>query len=249
MAKAKGIVHIEGSIDDFVFYTLKGERCVRRKDKKQGERIKNDANFERIRENNNEFGHCSGSGKLLRQGLASLVVKAKDDRLVSRMQRILSNIKDLDTVSVRGQRKVYEGLKTVEGKQLLKGFDFNVNTSLNKVLRTKWELAPEDNILHFPDFSPNQQLVFPEGATHARMVLAVTRVDFETGIYATAYSPEMSVAKATTSVDLVLSTEHLPESNGFVFYVLAVSFFQETGGELYSLKNEGCNLLHVLEVI
>ena len=33
----------------------------------------------------------------------------------------------MDTVNVRGERSVSEGIKTEEGKVLLKGFDFNKN--------------------------------------------------------------------------------------------------------------------------
>ena len=247
MAKVKGIVHIEGSMDDFVFYTLQGIRCVRRKDKKQSERIKSDANFERTRENNREFGQCSGSGKLLRQALAPMLLKAKDERLASRMLGVMAKIKDLDTLSMRGERKVSEGIKTVEGQLLLKGFDFNIHAPLSSVLKTGWEVDPDTGRVLFVDFNPGRQLTFPMGATHARFMLAATRVDFDTFKHTTAYSEATDVPSGDTPVSLVLAMTPPPEGNGSVFYILSLSFFQEMNGQLYSLQNEKGNVLHVLE--
>lgn len=133
MAKASGVIKIEGTVEDLTFYKKDGKNFVRRKGGVPRERIANDPNFVRTRENNNEFSHSGSSGKILKLAVGSLVFKAKDSKLSSRLLQLMSKIKNLDAVSTRGNRQVAIGLATVEGKQLLKGFDFNNNAPLKSV--------------------------------------------------------------------------------------------------------------------
>ncbi|WP_052705271.1 hypothetical protein [Flavobacterium sp. 316] len=134
MAKANGLLKIEGTIDDLTFYKKDGKNFVRRKGGISRERILNDPSFVRTRENGAEFAHSANAGKLLRLALGALVFKAKDSRLASRMLQTMSKIKNLDTTSLRGQRKVQVGITTTEGKQTLRGFDFNLNAPLKKCI-------------------------------------------------------------------------------------------------------------------
>lgn len=236
MAKTGGIVKFEGSIEDLIFYTVKGVRYARRKGGISKERIHSEPNFERTRENNSEFGHCSRWGKLLRTTLASLLINAKDDRLVSRMQRVLSMVKDKDAVSVRGQRKVGEGLKTEEGRRLLQGFDFNADAPLSRLLNADWELDKVTGTLHFTDLVPKTQLVFPEGATHARFVLAAVSLNLDTEVFTTVYSEPVTVPKQNSAVAMSLTATNPQNNTECTLYVLAVSFFQTVGEVEYALK-------------
>jgi hypothetical protein len=56
MAKQEGTFKINGTIGDLTFYKSSGQYLVRQKGGVSGDRIKNDPNFARTRENNNEFG-------------------------------------------------------------------------------------------------------------------------------------------------------------------------------------------------
>jgi hypothetical protein len=249
MAKVKSIIHIEGSIDNLVFYKLKGIPCVRRKDGKQSERVKKNPNFVRTRESNSEFGHCSGYGKVLRNALGPLLIKAKDDRLVSRMQQVLSIVKDMDLISPRGQRKVGIGLQTEEGKKALKGFDFNCNAPLSSVLKTNWQLATDTGTVQVSGFVPGKQLVFPSGATHVSFQAALLHLDFVSASTVIAYSLIESFPLDTVARDLILTPGHLPAGADRKIILLAISFLQEVNGVQYPFKNEKMNVLHILEVV
>lgn len=98
MAKASGIIKIEGTVEDLTFYKKDGKNFVRKKGGIAKERIANDANFVRTRENNNEFAHSGSSGKVLRLAMGSLVFKAKDSKLSSRLLQTMSraNSSDID---------------------------------------------------------------------------------------------------------------------------------------------------------
>jgi hypothetical protein len=109
MAKTSGIIKIEGTIEDLTFYKKDGKSYVRKKGGISKERIENDPNFIRTRENNSEFAHSGSSGKILRLAIASMLFKAKDSKLSSRMLQLMSQIKNLDTASTRGYRNVSNG--------------------------------------------------------------------------------------------------------------------------------------------
>ena len=77
MAKSSGVLKIEGTIEDLTFYKKDGKFLVRKKGGISKERIENEPNFVRTRENGSEFGHSGKSGKLLRLALGNMVYKAK----------------------------------------------------------------------------------------------------------------------------------------------------------------------------
>ncbi len=59
---------------------------------------------------------------------------AKDARMSSRMMGVMSKVRKPWTgSSARGQRIVGEGLLSLGGKELLKGFDFNNRAALQAV--------------------------------------------------------------------------------------------------------------------
>lgn len=249
MAKSNGILKIEGTIEDLTFYKQDGQNYVRRKGGISKERIASDPNFIRTRENNSEFGHSGNATRLLRLALGSMVSRAKDSRLQSRLVQTMARIKNLDTQSPRGQRLVANGLDTAMGKQMLRGFDFNINAPLRTVLEASYLVDATNGKLTFTDLIPMDQVNFPEGATHFSMQTALTVVDFTNGQSEVGYSPIENLVLNSQPISLTLTVNNQPGGGGIRFFVLMLSFFQEVNGVQYSLKNEGYNVLHVLEVM
>ncbi len=101
MAKLKGILKIEGTLQDMTFYKTQDGHLVKTKSGVSGERIANDPAFARTRENGSEFGISATAGKLLRDALRNMVSSASDNCVTSRLTQIMSQIKNLDTTSVR----------------------------------------------------------------------------------------------------------------------------------------------------
>ncbi|MFC7774631.1 hypothetical protein [Flavobacterium sp. GCM10027622] len=249
MAKVNGIVKIEGTVEDLNFYKKEGVNYVRKKGGISKERINNDPNFIRTRENNSEFAHNCSSGKLLRMALGSLVFKAKDSKLSSRLMQTMSMIKNLDTVSSRGKRRVSIGLESAEGKQVLKGFDFNANASLNSVLFAPYALDTETGVTRIANLITKEQLLFPQGATHATFQSAVLALDFETEESELALSNVVTQPISLSPSTVTLTPTAVPTGTGVQLFLLMVSFSQQINGQSYSLKNEEYNVLHILEVI
>ena len=249
MAKASGIIKIEGTVEDLTFYKKDGKNFVRRKGGVPRERIENDPNFVRTRENNSEFGHSGTAGKVLRMAMGSLVFKAKDGKLSSRMLQVMSRIKNLDTTSARGLRQVSVGLATPEGKQLLKGFDFNINAPLNGVLFAPYDLNTTTGVIEITDFIAAEQLQFPQGSTHISFQSAVLAIDFDTEVSELAYSNIVNLPINLTPTTVTLTPTSVPTGTGLQLFLLMISFYQEVNSVQYSLKNEGYNVLNVVEVV
>jgi hypothetical protein len=141
------------------------------------------------------------------------------------------------------------GLTTAEGKQLLKGFDFNNNAALKSVLFAPYELDTATGVITIANFTPVEQLQFPQGSTHVSFQGAVLAIDFATEVSEVAYSNIENLAIDMTVSNRVLTPTSVPTGTGIQLFLVMISFYQEVNGVQYSLKNEEYNVLHVLEVV
>ena len=248
MAKFDGIFEIKGTLQGMTFFKSKDGLLIRKKGGVSKNRIKKDPAFQRTRENGKEFGHSAKMGQLVRKSVSSLISLAKDFRVSSRMAQRMSTVKNQDLTSARGSRTVAIGIQTLEGKEALKGFEFNLNAPFDSVFRTSYNLETATGIVTVPDFDPSIHLSIPQGATHASFSVAVAQVDFELLNYGTTYSPKENIALEPTVLQLTLTPSGLPSGTGSLFYYFLIEFFQELNGIQYPLKNNTYNVLYIMEV-
>lgn len=136
MARYKSILQLRGSLDGLVFYQLNGVPVVRKKSGFDKNSFKTKDNYARVRENSSEFGHCSKVGKMLRHAARPFSEKSGDQFLYQSFAKLMTEIKDLDPYSDRGQRSVGQGLKTEVGKKLLANFVFGKVDSVKRFIKT-----------------------------------------------------------------------------------------------------------------
>lgn len=249
MPRVNGIVSFQGSYEDMTFYRKEGKSFVKKKSGVSKQRIENDPNFVRTRENMNEFSTNINAGKLLRLSLGSLVFKAKDARLSNRLMSAMSKIKNLDTISKRGQRTVANGLGSAEGKRHLIGFDFNIHAPLDTVLFANYILNNASGKIDIPSIIIAEQVRFPEGANTISFQCGVLNLDFETGLSELVLSPVVNLPIDLTDNAVNLNPPSMPAGSGVAIYIMMVSFYQEVNGVQYSLKNEDYNVLHIVDVV
>lgn len=249
MGKLTGIIKFEGTFDGLTFYKSQDGYLVKTKSGVSKNRIMNDPAFVRTRENLNEFGLNAKSGKALRQSISPFLHRAKDSKLSSRMLRLMNIIKNFDGSSARGERLVRLGLDSPEGKLLLKGFDFNLQAPLSSVLHAPYSVDLATGVLSIPDFSPQEHLGIPAGATHVSFCSAFVDLDFETGIYDSRYSPPSPILLDNSISTIILTPEAIPSGTGTRFHLLLIEFFQDVNGVQYSLRNGMYNVLNVVEVV
>jgi hypothetical protein len=248
MGKLIGIIKFKGTFDGLTFYKSPDGYLVKTKSGVSKNRIMNDPAFVRTRENLSEFALNAKSGQLLRQSISPLLHRAKDSKLSSRMLQLMNSIKNYDGSSPRGERRVRLGLDQPEGKQLLNGFDFNLHAPLSSVLYAAYSVDLSTGVLSIPDFSPQEQLAIPAGATHVSFCTAFVDLDFETGIFDSRYSLPSILLLDNSISTVILTPEAVPTGTGTRFHLLLIEFFQEVNGIQYSLRNGMFNVLNMVEV-
>lgn len=249
MAKQTGIFNFEGTLDNVTFYKTEDGLLVRKKSGVNKQRIKNDAAFVRTRENCAEFANCAKCASTFRQTAAIMVNRARDSKLSSRIIKVFFAIKKLDTVNLRGERSVGQGLTTAAGKALLKNFDFNRHSNLHSVLAVPYVLNPSTSTITFDALNPLEALNFPEGATHFGLQNAVMHIDLIGGTSEIGYSEVLNYPISNSIVTPVLTPSTIPTASGTKIYLLLITFYQEVNGLQYVLHNGTFNALSVIEVL
>ncbi len=248
MARQKGIIKIEGTLDEITFYKTQDGHLVKTKSGVSGDRIANDPGFVRTRENGAEFGSAASAGKLLRDALRAMMLTASDNRVTSRLTKIMTDIKNYDTTSVRGERTVGVGIADPAAMELLNGFDFNISAILSSILFAPYTVDLPTGKISFAALTPINDIAFPSGATHITLSGAFAIVDFVNGTSDIQFSPEVNLPIDGTTAPQSLTPAAVPAGTGSKFYLLEIEFFQEVNAVQYSLKNGAYNALAIVEV-
>lgn len=248
MARESSILKLKGVLDGMSFYKNSEGHYVRAKGGIEKERILNDANFARTRENMNEFSNINSAGKLIRNSVSEFLRRAKDMRTSSRLVSTVSKIKNLDSVSARGQRTFANGFDTTEGKALLTGYDFNKYAPLQMILKKDFVLDPVAGSMSIPDFKPKTDLAVPEFATHVKFGLACVSLDAANDLSESVYSTAPALEITEDVATLTVALDALPSAAGVKMFYLLVEFFQAVNGELYELRSGQMNALKIVHI-
>ena len=245
MARQKGLFKVTGTLGDVNFYVVKGIGYARKAGGGfNGKAIKTKASMQRVRENASEFGHCSRVKKVFRLALLPLFDPPKSSNLHRRMMGLFTQLKDLDLISERGQRRVAPGIATAKGKRLLHDFVFVP------------ECPAPAFVLEHSHFDWNTQtltinpmvlkpLKFPKVATHLKLTLGVLDFDFELLEYQLHSSPSLFLEKGSTTglLKLLPDVIEAPTATGLALF--GYEFVEVMDGEVYGLRTMGaygCNL-------
>jgi len=249
MAKLKGILKIEGTLQDMTFYKSQDGHLVRSKGGVSGQRIANDPAFARTRENGSEFGSSATAGKLLRDTVRNLMATASDNRVTARITQLMTQIKNLDDASARGDRAVSVGITKPEAKVLMKGFNFNNSSILGSVLFKTYAANTSTGVISLVDFVPINDIKAVTGATHISLQGAFAIIDFAAGTSVIEFTNEENVPIDGTSSTVTLTPAAVPTGTGTKVLFLTLEYFQEVNGVQYSLKNGSYNSLAIIEVV
>ena len=250
MARQGGLLKVVGKLDDLSFYKSADGFLVRTKGGVSADRIANDPTFQRTRENGAEFGMSAVAGKLLRTAWRNFMITASDNRVVSRLTRLMTDVKNLDAANERGERHVHEGFDLPEGKAVLKGFNFNNRAILSSILFKAYSLNTTTGALTITDLIPTMDIVSAPGATHLTIKAGWSKVDFATGEFDTVMSNAVNLPISGAASTVTLTQAAAPTlASGINVFTISIEFYQEVNGIQYSLKNGGYNSLAVIDVV
>ena len=249
MARQRGIIKLTGKIGDLSFYKTRDGYLAREKGGVDGDRIKNDPAFARTRENGKEFGMAAKSGKLMRDAVRPLMMKASDGRVASRLTKIMSDIRKLDTTSDRGDRTVANAIANQQAKDRLKDFNFNIRSILKAVLYRPFSVDTNNGVVTIPDLVPVNHLAAPAGSTHVSLTAAWGKVDFAGEAFELELSNTENLVIDNTTTSVTLTPANAPQGNGIDVFMLMIEFFQEVNGNQYSLNDGQFNALSIVDVL
>lgn len=246
MARQKGLIKLKGTMGDITFYRTRDGYMAREKGGITAERLRNDPAFQRTRENMAEFGRAGKAGKTLRGAIQSLLSKASDPRVVSRLTKEMMKVIQTDAINPRGSRSVTDG-----DLELLTGFDFNISGKLDTALLLSYEptldrVAGEAKIA-LPAYVPTESIAAPAGSTHYQIYSGGMALNFN-GIKNKSTTSETSILPIDTVMTAPLELENTFPANSVypLFLVLGIAFYQEVNGEYYVLKNGSYNALKIV---
>ena len=250
MASQESINEIKGSIGKLTYYK---ERTIgfllKRKSEVTAQRMKTDPVFQRTRENGTEFGLAGTAGKTLRKSIHTLLLHVRDMKRVARLVKLIMHIAlTTDTTSVRGQRQLANGDST-----LLNGFNFNSLALLEEVFYAPFSVIIDrvagTITTNIASFVPIDKLLAPLGATHFKVLMSGSEIDFaghtfNTDNQETAILPWDGTATALiNSVATVTAGTTLP-----LFAYLGVQFYEMVNGNYYPLSSGKYNALGIVKV-
>jgi len=248
MAKQKGIIKLDGTIGGITFYKSQDGYLAREKGGVSADKIANDPNFQRTRENGEEFGRAGKAGKLLRNAIRAMLQNASDSRMVSPLTAEMVKVIQEDITNARGQRNVIDG-----EAELLEGFEFNISGKLGTTLYAPFtgtiDRVAGTLTANIPVFVPINMLAAPGGTTHFKIVSTGAEIDFENETFvmdnqATAILPWDATATAVIN----LANTVTANSTHPLFLALGIEFYQEVNGQMYPLKNGAFNPLALVKV-
>lgn len=248
MAKQKGIIKLDGTIGSITFYKSQDGYLAREKGGVSADRIATDPNFQRTRENGEEFGRAGKAGKLLRNSIRAMLQNASDSRMVSRLTQKMVEVVQADATNPRGQRNVIDG-----EAELLQGFEFNISGKLGTTLYAPYTTAI-DRVAgtleaSIPSFVPLNMIAAPGGTTHFKVVSAGAEIDFENETFVMDSNASAILPwDATATAVLTLSNSVTANSTKPLFLALGIEFYQEVNGQMYPLKNGAYNALALVKV-
>ena len=248
MAKQKGIIKLKGTIGDITFYKSKDGYLAREKGGVDASRIANDPNFQRTRENGEEFGTAGRAGKMLRTSMRALIQNVADSRMVGRLTQEMVKVLQADVTSVRGKRNVIDG-----EAELLQGFEFNIGSKLGTTIFAPFTAVIDrvagTLVVNIPSFIPANMVAGPSGSTHFKLTSAGAAIDFENETFEVTTSETAPLpwdAAATAVINLANAvTANSPHP---LFLALGIEFYQEMNGVQYPLKNGAFNALSLVSV-
>jgi hypothetical protein len=248
MARQSGLIKLKGTLDNVNFYKTKDGNLARMKTSVDAKRIANDPAFERTRENGKEFGSSAASGKLMRDAVRPMAMNASDGRVVARLTKLMTVIKNLDTVNERGKRVVAQGIQDPEGVASLKGFDFNKYALMGSILYKPYTVDPATGEIVIADLIPQMDVQFPQGATHIQLSCGFVGLDFDTNEKELQVSAPVNLPIDPTQTTVTLTPAGVPAVGTTKLFLLKIEFFQEVNGNQYTLKNGAFNALRIVEV-
>ncbi|MAB49396.1 MAG: hypothetical protein CMC05_12275 [Flavobacteriaceae bacterium] len=254
MARNNSFVRLEGTLEGLTFYRKDGQNFVKTKSQVSRNRIMHSPEYQRTRENMQEFAGANRCGKSFRESFASILRLVADSQISSRVAGTIRRLTN-SGAGLRGQRNI----NLVDNTESFIGFNFNkfklFDSQFNAPSTGPTINAGRDTVTwSVPDFETSNYIDIPMGATHCKLVLAAGYVsnyeweaatklyepveDTPNGVGGITYSdPIELIGMVGAATDLTVDlTAYAPIPVTTALYAATgIVFYQKVNGDLYEL--------------
>ncbi|WP_343307659.1 hypothetical protein AAHN97_11045 [Chitinophaga niabensis] len=237
MATQTGVIKYEGKLDETIGYNRKGKRCIRRLPKHVRRSIATILS-------GTDFGTASKAGKLIRRALLPGLDIRLDHTLTNRLN------KEMLKVLYTGSRE--RGHRSIQNKalELLKGFQFNKTTGLDRLLPFPIPKVVQDgDKLRIAIPAMEAKAIRHAGnTTHIEIKAVAAGVNFNGGDQEQAVSDKVlfNIHQPAAATELVLPFK---AGQAETIVVLQVRAFSEDNGILYASGNKKYCAADIIDVI
>jgi hypothetical protein len=238
MAKQKGIIKLEGTIDDVSFYKTADGYLAREKGGVDGETIRNSPRFQRTRENNAEFKEVTKAVDLFCKAFRGILQEIPSNDLRARLMKRMYEVLYSDTINKRGERKVNNGdIELLEKFEFVRGVKYKSIFRIIPYIGVNTGINVAQLISSASTFIPRDVMVAPSCATHYRILIAGGQINFETGWHnVTLKQPEDKSLDIEDGVSMISLFHLQPNINLPLFMVMGIKFSQLVNNKFYPLE-------------
>lgn len=250
MGRQKGIITLEGKVGNVSFYKTRDGYAARTSEGINGSRIKNDAAYQRTRENGLEFGRAGKASKLLRDALRPHLARVADGRVAARLTTKILQVIKTDSVNDRGARTPRNG-----ELDLLNDFQFNGNAPLEQSILVPFQIAV-NRVTGIIDvqaqpFVPANLINAPQGATHFKLIFGAAAIRFEESDSNSYFKEDIARPIDMNLSDPIGYALNVPpnfEAGNPIFVMIGIEFLQVVNTKEYPLKSAARNAMAIVNV-
>ena len=244
MAKAISIFKISGTIDALSFRQTEFGMEVGCKPGPSREKVLTADSFELTRRNANEFKLAIKNAKLLRKAFGEALKSVKCSGLNGQVNGLLYKVGRSDEQSLYGYRHAVLG-----DVKIMEGFEFNKQVRLQEALPVAVEHSMDVTNGHIQLRVPvciirQKRKLFPQGATHVRIVSCAALVDFEKDCYAgDVQRSGLLPLHKKTSGPIELAHRIATQEGEVLVHAMGIEFYKVADGQETLLKGGALKIL------
>lgn len=233
MSKFKTDAFFKARVEDLLYYRYRNMMVVRTISGFTKETRNSLSKYDNCTKSASEFGRVSSLCKKIRVALSGILPKQNNLTVVNSLTKKMRQVVEHDTINPRGERNLASALAAESGRQLLKDYPFNPDTTI------ALDYVPAGNAVTIT----TKGIKYPKGIRHIGFRLHRLAFDFETAENELV-SGEWIIGNGTVVLDLPI----LADANGVAFTILEAQFFRCVDGEFVPMVEDvgkGVLIIHL----
>jgi hypothetical protein len=225
----------------------KGRLSLKRKGPVTKQQLLTHPNFAHSRKAMKEFGLCATGGRLLRRALGGFA--NFDNQVHSRLHSLLYKILTSDTGHSMGSRSIMQG-----DLSLLNCFPFNKHSTTHVFgflgITSCIDSKKGKAILQVPQFNPESDTIWPEGAESMELDSMLISLNFAEGVSEEVRATSKRIYRnGKKPAPFKLVTAVSETKNRVLIHCVAIRFFLKgTNGKFYQIQNRNYNPAGIVSV-